>query len=190
MRVTRNGLPGRAWAWALPFLLLILIGCAPEEPGDQSPSFRRADYAGGLFRMDGYYHHVFASDSNSIPVQRVRILFFYGNGVFLHGGAPTLSELPQREEKFRNGEFYREHKENKSHWGVFRVEQMAIVDEGWVGTGGSFSIVRETKEIIDDTTLILTGSERLDGSERRALDETYRFKAFGPKPDSLAAFIR
>jgi hypothetical protein len=188
MRIILDFLPGRSWV--LPFLLLLLGGCGTEEPGDQSPSFRRADYAGGLFRMDGYYHHVFASDSNSVPVQRVRILFFYGNGVFLHGGAPTLSGLPQREEEFRNGGFYLEHKEDKSHWGVFRVEEMAIVDEGWVASGGTYAIVRETKEIIDDTTLILTGSERLDGSERRVLNETYRFQPFGPKPDSQAAFIR
>lgn len=182
--------PSRSGCLSLLLLLLLLAGCGLEESGDQSPSFRRTDYAGGLFRMDGYYHHEFASDSNSVPVRRVRILFFYRNGIFFHGGAPTLSELPQREEEFRDGGFYREHKGDKSHWGVFKLEEMAIVDEGWVETGGGYAIVRETKEVIDDTTLILTSSENLDGSGIRALNEIYRFRPFTPKPDSLAAFIR
>lgn len=52
-----------------------------------------------------------------------------------------------------------------------------------------YQVIRYFGEILNDTTIHFTSSERIDGSEYTTEDLTYHFKQFGPKPDSVASFI-
>ena len=129
---------------------------------------------------DGYY----------ITGENLGITFFlYKNGVFLQGFAFDMMEKTEVENSYKNGDFYNSIKDNKLHWGLFRVSSNEIIIEGWQPTGGgSFSTYSLKGEIPNDTTIHIM--QKWSHGKKEAYNEIYHFKQFNPKPDSTNSFIK
>jgi hypothetical protein len=194
-------------------IVCCLLSCGLFSSKDESFSFPRTPYNGNEFRIDGYYYETVTSSSNNMPVILSRILFFYRNGIVMSGGLPSLSELPETEESFRNGQYYATYKGDQLYWGIFKIDGTIITRERWSNPNGTYlayryyaeilnqcgkenqrknefcNYLRYYAEILNDTTIRFTASEHVDGKDHKALDNTYHFKQFSPKPDSVVSFI-
>lgn len=169
------------------YKLLLIIGiiaffsACRKLFNDEKLSMQRVDYNGNELMTNGYYYTM-----NKDPMC---IIFLFRNGIFTDGFCFKPSELDQQEEEFRNGTFYNYIKDNKLHWGVFRITSNIIEFEGWYATGGGpFATYRLTGEILNDTTFHLIKRWLYDQEE--SYDETYHFRQFSPKPDSTNNFIK
>ena len=101
------------------------------------------------------------------------------------------SEIDSLEATFANGKYYERIKNNKEYWGIFQIDGKKITTQKWFeSSGGPLWALTSSGEILNDTTFRLTESVRIDGTERRAIDVTYHFRAFSPKPDSTCPFIQ
>ncbi len=167
-----------------------LIGCGILTPGDEDFSFERTPYTGNEFRLDGYYYQVWSKGTNDRNETDLNIFFFYRNGVVLKGGSCILSELPKKEEEFKNGAYYALVRNSKLYWSIFRVDSANyIIRERWVNPNWRYEVYRYKYEILNDTTIRLFTSEKKDGSGYLLENDTLYFKAFSPKPDSVVSFI-
>ena len=169
-------------------LCLFFTSCAKLEIlQDDELSLQRQDYTGNQLRVDGYYFSEYANGS----IDYVRIYFFYKNGIILAGGSSLLSELPDLEESFRNGTFYKHVKSVKFTWGVHQIEDSKIAFEGWYGER-PYRVYGQEGVILNDTTFRITQRYRYKNGEKTEVEsknEVYHFKAFSPKPDSSNTFV-
>ena len=179
--------------FSVPFLILGLsilsvCNCGYFIPADENFSFPRTPYTRNDIQIDGYY---IQTDSAITGDSKSSILFFYRNGVVLNCGGIYQSELIAKEERFKNGQYYAAVKDNKNAWGVFKIDSLALnmTFEWWRNINGSFRVIRYSGEILNDTTIHFTSSERIGGAAYTPEDLIYHFKQFGPKPDSVVSFI-
>ena len=155
---------------------------------DDELSLQRQDYTGNQLRVDGYYFYEYANGS----IEYVSVYFLYRNAIILYGFSGLLSELPELEESYRNGTFYKHVKSVKFHWGVHQIEDSKIAFEGWYGER-PYRVYGQEGVILNDTTFVITESYRLRNGKKKELEkinEVYHFKAFSPKPDSTNSFIQ
>lgn len=172
------------------FVGFCLLGCCSTlKPEDESFSFDRTNYTGNEIRVDGYYYEAFESEWDGKIETMYSIMFLFRNGVTLTGDYPTTTELPVEEDSYKNGDYFEKEKDNKLKWGIFNVSDNMISREIWANPNGTYLVYKQKIVILNDTTIQFVSSERLDGSETKALDNTYHFKAFSPKPDSTVSFI-
>ena len=144
-------------------------------------------YSGNQIKINGYYY---LGNSNSIYDS----YFFYNNGILISGGgspAKTASFV-FIEGQFISPSYLKALKKDKSSWGLFLIDGGTIRFERWFcAEGFCKSYVREGK-ILNDTTFIVTQSYRMRNGQKTEIgmkNETYRFRPFGPKPDSSNVFI-
>lgn len=174
----------------IAFLSVFLANCGALMEPDEEFTFARMDQVNPPFKLNGYYYTRFPSTEQGAQVERESIHFFFRNGIHFYCGSPTLAEVASTEEEIRTGVFYRQSNHNKSLWGIWKMADSKIVDEGWVNPNGTHLVIRDSFRVADESTLVLFSTERIDGSKSRAWNETYRFRSFSPKPESTVAYIR
>jgi len=163
-----------------------------NDPVIQKPeelSLPELNYHGKELRIDGYWYW---KDSYDGVTRYRQNYFFYRNGVMLGGISFEESELEEKEESFRNGEFHKFASENKYCWGRFIVEDSIIKFEKWYPSYPPYPVFTVEGRIINDTTFNAFRSYRIkDGEiyEESEKDETYHFRFLRPKPDSTNTFI-
>jgi hypothetical protein len=141
-------------------------------------SLERRPYLGEELRLDGYYYMAYSTSEGEYH----RAYLLYRNGIIRYGGsAPDLRDL-EAEFALYGGSRY--------DWGVFHVDGDGIKFERWYPPSKTHTrAVIRSGAILNDTTFVITESWRARGGERSSLEETYRFRAFAPKPDSTSLYI-
>ena len=156
---------------------------------DDELSLQRQDYTGNQLRVDGYYFSEYANDS----IEYVSVYFLYKNGIILFGGSRLLSELPEAEERYRNGTFDSKVKSIKFVWGVHQIEGSNLKYEQWFPSEKPYKAYVREGEILNDTTFRITQRYRYKNDEKTEVEsenKVYHFKQFSPKPDSTNSFIQ
>ena len=170
-------------------LILIILGiilssnsCIKNILADDELTLEKRPYTGNQLRIDGYYYSKF----RDIYV----IYFFYRNGVLFSGGHVFESELKKYEQKYQDGSFWDDKKDNKLYWGLYNIDSNDIMIEKWYpSSGGGMPVYLHSGEILNDTTFLITKSVRPKTGEEKELNEVYHFREFSPKPDSTNIFI-
>jgi hypothetical protein len=163
-------------------LLAIVINCSWMDNESDKLTLERIPYNGNELKLFGYYHML---DNDGL----MTVYFLYQNGMILHADDFSPAKLPEKEDVYRNGQYYKWVKDDYTSWGVFHIDSNAIKFERWYPGDVSWKTFIRTGEILNDTTFHISMSQRSDGSEIRTKDETYHFRAFSPKPDSICPFI-
>jgi hypothetical protein len=167
---------------------LAIICCSCPSPVDDNLSSTRTDYTGNQLRIDGYYYYEYTID-NEIHWE---VYFLYRNGIIFRAYSYKKSDLLKMEEQFKTAEFNAQIKEHKNYWGLYLTNNNIIQFELWypANQDGSWPAAIKTGEIINDTTFHISSGMRSNGTEKAVFDETYHFKRFSPKPDSINNFVK
>jgi hypothetical protein len=168
--------------------LVTLFSCKKEEENvlgsnDDKLTLQRTNYSGNELRIDGYYYNIWSGGFYGLRI-------FYGNGTVKKIGSPSGSSISDADNYVST--ISAEIMTKKYGWGVFIINGSSIKLEEWLT--GSNKLAAYTKEgtILNDTTFKFTQSYRLVGgvkTEVSALDETYNFRQYSPKPDSTNQYI-
>jgi hypothetical protein len=135
-------------------------------------------------RLDGYFYEL---DTARRPYPTVYILF--RNGVLLTPGGHSRDSLTFVAESLKSEQFLKRTSTAKWMWGIFRIENDKIEIEKWYPTSGQYDVWRSSGNILNDSTFVLTMSENQNGTQRRKIEELYRFHPLTTKPDSVSVFI-
>jgi len=173
------------------FAMYFIIQSCNKMPSskDDELSLHLRNYTGTEIKTEGYWYYY---DTHSTG-NRFTIYFFYKNGVIFGGVSVKDYNLAQREEEFRNGQFYEWGKDTKYEWGVFNVDSNKIAFERWYPGHPPLPTYIRAGKIINDTTFVITEVYRMkDGVKTDYSEEnvTYHFKKFSPKPDSTNNFVK
>ena len=166
--------------------LLLLTSCGKEFAEDDNLSMIRTNYDGNELKTNGYYYTIFEGRLDNFS-------FFYKNGVYLDVGG-SKNNFQDASNYITN--FFlieRSHQNIKDGWGIFKIQGDNIGYERWKATELGRKAYTRTGKILNDTTFIVTTSFRAgDGfsKEIKKINETYYFKKFSPKPDSLNIYVR
>lgn len=162
-------------------LLLLLFACSPRSDSADSFTLPSRSFEGNVLRIDGYY---FVKQPKY--VKHTPVLFLFRNGAILSAGAiksDSVNELLRRRlllERIRNSEMA---------WGRFLVEGDSITLEQREHTGGSLIAIIHHGIIDSDTTFTITKVRRPADGKSWNSNETYRFRKYFPKPDSVSEFL-
>jgi hypothetical protein len=158
-------------------VILIANYCSCQIGADDRLSLQKKPYNGNELKIDGYYYLPDISGN-------ITIYFFFRNGILLYGTGALPSELPNLEKSFKDGQFYSEAKDDKTFWGVFNIDSQNIQFDKWYSDDiGPLRTSISSGKILNDTTFYISNSSL--GNEY----ETFHFKQFSPKPDSITQFI-
>ena len=153
---------------------------------DDVLSLPKQTYSGNQLRIDGYYYSRYG-----VP-EYADVYFFYKDGIVLHGGTFPYTEVMKKETEYKNQVWIVAVKKIKAWWGIFFIEGSKIKFERWHCAEGFCKAYVREGEILNDTTFIVTQSYRMRNGQKTEVsikNETYRFRPFGPKPDSSNVFI-
>jgi hypothetical protein len=164
---------------ALAVALLLGACDAVGLTGHDELSLERRPYLGEELRLDGYYYRSYTTSEGT----RYTAYLLYRDGVIRYGGNSV--DLATIEEKIALPA------DRRYDWGVFHVDGDRIKFEMWFPpTKGYTSAYLRSGHVLNDTTFVITELRRARGGERSSLEETYRFRAFSPKPDSTNPYVQ
>jgi hypothetical protein len=173
----------------LIIMILLISSCGTcLSPEDEAFSIKRIDYTGNQLKINGYYYIVFRADTKD--EDQVQIYFFYRNGIIQDEGLNDRKDSLIYESMFIEPIFQKSKKKWKYAWGAFKIEENKIQFETWGPGEGSMPAFNHSGDILNDTTFHITKLTRASGSFIRALDDTYHFKRYSPKPDSTNNFVK
>lgn len=161
---------------------VLFVQCT--KGNDDLLSLPLTPYTSNQLRIDGYYYQI-GYDGKTIN----SAYFFYGNGVLIStGGAKTsLMEMDSYIQKYYlHNQSY---KKVKYDWGVFMIEKSVIKFERWYPSEKPHKAFVREGIILNDTTFKITKSYYSNSSQHWTENETYHFRKFSPKPDSINTFI-
>ena len=172
------------------FLIILLIlamlnNCTKKGIGDDKLSLKRIPYYGNDLKIDGYYY-------SKVGNEIFDTYFFYRNGVILSGGgnAPNTSPFNYVEKSFISISWQNSIKGDKIAWGIFQINGNQIQFERWYPSSGLLPSYIRSGIILNDTTFLINKVIRSNGKEEEAINETYNFRKFSPKPDSTNSFVQ
>jgi len=160
---------------------LISACCKHDELG-----LSKKDYLGNALRLDGYYISNFNGDINSKTTY-----FFYRDGIAINGSEfnepVTLMEI---DNVFSQSEFTNDKSNSRIGLGVFEINGTEIKHETWeAGSGCAKQTVIYSGTILNDSTYVMTTFFNNYSNGTTALQDTFRFREFSPKPDSTNTFV-
>lgn len=169
----------------LMFLLLIMFTNCDDKESDDQLSLIKTNYSGNELKINGYYYTLFEGKFQSIS-------FFYENGIYLDAGGNANSSADA--DNYITTQFLNttDRRGSKICWGLFKIEGDNITYEKWYPSGIAYKAFVRTGKIINDSTFNVTKSFRVvNGSETNvsSINETYYYRKFSPKPDSVNNFI-
>jgi hypothetical protein len=147
-------------------------------------TFKKVENNSNKLNLDGCYLHLLSVDDTVF----CNPIFLYRDGVIIDAGSMKMRQM---NELLSDKEFLQTINHTRSAWGLYRIDGEGISYEKWYYSGGppDITYIRKGK-ILNDSTFIITSSERPNGDERTQLNELYHFKKFHPKPDSTNDFIK
>lgn len=169
------------------FILIVILtstSCRKILNCDEKERFTMAknDYVGNELRINGYYYN-----TKSYPE------LFYRNGITINGSLSDLiSNLSIAESSMLTGDYGSYIYNNEYRWGLFTIRNNKITRE-FKNRMSSISCkypFTESGIIINDSTFVINSiyNNENDKKTEPTLD-TFRFKEFTPKPDSINKFI-
>jgi len=184
-------------------LTVVLLSCS----GYESLTETKLPFVGSNLRLDGYYYSIGKDFPNGFNPDYVDVFILNYNGIYFnatHGSIDEdldidviIEELDKKvQHRVDNIELF---KESRSSWGVFSTaNDSAIVVQNWheAANGGAYPIRTLEGTIVNDTTIhfhkLLGAYPNNKGGKKKikAIDETYHFRSFSPKPDSTVVFIK
>jgi hypothetical protein len=166
------------------------LGCGVVKKSS-GERFLKQDLGISSLRMDGYYYHIYGSES----FKSVQVYFLYQNGKLL--STPNFSmkdDLTETEKYFRTKDFLKGIKDTvtlitRIYWTNFSIKNDSISLET-IYPRQFYPHFILSGRIIDDTTFVITkrkGVAHISIPDRRTTDlsDTFYFRHFQPKPDSL-----
>ncbi|MFT3740242.1 MAG: hypothetical protein QM786_15965 [Breznakibacter sp.] len=170
----------RALSISIAMLILLLSSCCKEKYTDDEFVLDKTSYLGNQIKTDGYYYSQVEGEDY------YRLYVFYRDGIVLIPG--VFSNPDEYISNFVAGF----NKEIKDFWGLYVIEDSSISIEYYVPKMiEGMPAYLKTGDIINDTTFVITEVKRSkNGSERKTISETYRYKYFDEKPDSTNSFIK
>lgn len=170
-------------------LYLIIVTAAPLCKSAEPLMIKRENLTAGSMRTDGYYYCPYETGYLTC--------FFYQNGVFYYPGyISNGSELTAMDDKLSRQALYRAKTDPLQYtWGIFKVQGSVIKVNRWVhGSGGEYPAQMLIGEIKNDSTIWFHTQigDNTVGKRKKTfeIDETFRFRQFGPKPDSASPYIK
>ena len=157
--------------------ILIISSCG----GDLDPlELQKQDYRSNELRVDGYYYTI--SNSNSITKIQTAICL-YRNGLFLDIGLPDLSNLETADDYIKNKKTaFSNLSKPQPYWGLFQISPNKVTIERYeYVSNGNYPTKMIDGVIKNDTTFVILLFKDSD---------TFRFRAFSPKPDSINVPLR
>jgi hypothetical protein len=135
-----------------------------------------------VLRIDGYFYETYGQDSD------VNVLIFYRDGVMIDGGGGNPQSV--FEDLFRDGSFKEIIKDQKDCWGLYTIDDKTILVENIIPIGGLHRIASTRYgEIINDSTINFYKKKESWSDFSEAIDDTFHFKRFSQKPDSINVWI-
>lgn len=145
-------------------------------------TYQRTNYLGDEIVTQGYFYCMdtleshFQGNLEREPI--VRTLFFYKNGALLSLNIP-FDDFDELERTLMDTSFLLTLKEVPYGWGIFLINNREITINEWApGTGGKHPSFVYKLDIVNDTTIYHAYGE-----------DTYHFRRFTPKPDSVNRFV-
>jgi len=164
-------------------MCVILLSCKKrDEEYDDSLCSKKMTNSSTALRTNGYYYW----SNGDIPSSNIR--FIYNDGTMINAGTVSNENIEDAENRFGNGEFYQNIKDNKLFWGIYSINDSNIKFETWYPSTDRLYVYIREGNILNDSTFVITRSYRCDGSEESSKNEVYHFKQFSPKPDSTNSF--
>lgn len=161
---------------AVLFIFSLSHLCCQGEKFDML-TLERKNFNGNEIKTDGYYY---AFSRTPIGDTLGTMFFLYRNGVFFYLGSPKVSTVADLEAYTRP--YITNPSGGRRDWGVFQVEGSQISIERWLyNSGGKIPAQVFQGQILNDTTF----SMKLFSTV-----ETWKFRAFTPKPDSTNAYVK
>lgn len=176
--------------------IFTILSCKGYEPLTKT----RTPFSGNNLKINGYYYSIGKEFPDKFHEDYVVAFFLNSNGTYqkiLTGSIDLklnneaiLKDLDQSLRKLIEND--RNYPDSRPNWGVFLVNNEMILIENWeFATGGGAYPTRTLEgKIVDDTTIhfhkLIGAYPNNKGGEKKikAIDETYYFRKFSPKPDS------
>ena len=154
-----------------------ILNCKEKE----KYTFSKTNYLGKEIKTNGYYF-----SSKYYP------LIFYRNGVMIRDILDTNDyNLTTFESWLLNGRYGTGFKNSIYNWCLFKIKDNQVKYEGFSAKSGiscKYTYIR-TGSILNDSTILFTNQINSDGTESESQNDTFHFKQFSPKPDSINSFI-
>lgn len=168
-------------------LIVLFIAC---NKGDIPLTLVAKPITSDKMRLDGYYYSNTPSDKGGEPLQSV--FFFYRNGVMFFPFTTKVSDVPQSLQDLNlkvNKDAYQKDA-TKDAWGIFTIEGENIEYQRLYDGGSCRRPMKYCKgTILNDTTYLITECTDFKIGNNKdktfAVNNTYHFKRFFPKIDSL-----
>jgi len=162
-------------------LFVLMYGC-DKMLEDEPFSLKKTPNNSVALRLDGYYYENYSNDSY------VHVLIFYRNGVMIDGG--SAHSTVEFENWFRDNTFKSIIERQKTRWGLYVINDTIIKVETIVPTGWLHRFAYTKFGIIlNDTTIHFYKNKESWSDVSEAIDDTFHFKVFSPKPDSINKYI-
>lgn len=163
-------------------LFMQFVSCQIFFGEDDKLSLQRKPYNGSALKLDGYYYQRYFDG------KMVEIYFLYKNGVIINAGAFDVNKLDFYERKFSDTVFVNKLKDVKFNWGVFQIDGENIKFERWYPSERPYRTGIREGNILNDSTFVIKKAVSAKGKEINK-NETYHFKRFTPKIDSISKYI-
>lgn len=133
----------------LVFLMLSISFFGCDKNSRENFSFERQDYFGDKINLAGYYYREFEEN-------RYAFKFLYNNGVILSVSlSDNIGSENELNDELKSYDFS-QFSELPYYWGIFKIEENAIVMEQWIiGDGGPYPILKSEGEILNDSTFLI-----------------------------------
>lgn len=158
-------------------LLFFLFSCNVLEKSANIRYLEARNCENQSFRTDGYYFCI-----NKKGEVKCRY-FFYSNGKLLYAFACDKKDLVQCENDFLDSSF-RVLQKNNINWTNFIIKSDTIILER-IYPAQFYPHCFIYGKLISDSSFVLNKIEEVNGDYKDILNDTFHFKHYFPKPDSL-----
>lgn len=169
------------------FMIFLILSCRKSKLcEDPELSIKKSEITSNQLKLNGYF---FGNPQDYNGRILYEIIVLYKNGVLFRGGVSEFENLNETvNDIFLNGN---KMKKAKYEWGVFLLDQRKITTEFWIPDQCSYPIEKRIGEIQNDTTIIfrIKTFKTRSKIEMSIIDETFQFRHFKNKPDSINEFV-
>jgi hypothetical protein len=172
----------------LKYIVYIVFLCTACQKGDIPLTLVAKPINSNILRFDGYYYKKISDGSDPL----IRIYFLYKNGVLHYTGDPNKSKLEDHLKYIITKPYWesRQKDASKDSWGIFTIENQNIEYQRLYDGGSRRRPMKYCKgEILNDATFLITECTNFAigrGEDKTfTVNDTFHFKRFSPKVDSL-----
>ncbi len=165
-------------------LILSLNNCEKSSEFE----LKKEPYVGDNLQIDGYYFKKYFNENTNH--EAISVYFMYRDGVLLYGGDNNFEGFEELEDFYNQG-YYNLVMDIQYYWGTFSIEENNLNMKHWEsGQGGNLPVIDLKCTILDDITFVIEEGSVSNSSGNIIFRDTFHFKQFTPKPDSLNQFVQ